>query len=57
MCGARPKLRVFNERRLDEAKCPFIMVDATFIKSREGVKGSPYHLRHKRRWVPGDFRS
>ena len=57
MCGARPKLRVFNERRLDEAKCPFIMVDATFIKSREGVKGSPYHLRHKRRWAPGDFRS
>jgi len=31
-----PKVRVFNERRLDEAKYPFIMVDATFIKSRDG---------------------
>ena len=29
-------MRVFNERRLDDAKFPFIMVDATFIKSREG---------------------
>lgn len=26
----------FNERRLDEAKFPFIMVDAIFIKSRDG---------------------
>ena len=34
--GLAPKVRVFNERRLDEAKFPFIMVDATFIKSREG---------------------
>ena len=34
--GLDPKVRVFNERRLDEAKFPFIMVDATFIKSREG---------------------
>ena len=34
--GSDPKVRVFNERRLDEAKFPFIMVDATFIKSREG---------------------
>ena len=37
MCaGLAPKVRVFNERRLDEAKFPFIMVDVTFIKSREG---------------------
>jgi putative transposase len=34
--GLDPKVRVFNERRLDEAKFPFIMVDATFIKSRDG---------------------
>ncbi len=34
--GLDPKVRVFNERRIDEAKLPFIMVDATFIKSREG---------------------
>ena len=31
--GLDPKVRVFNERRLDEAKFPFIMVDATFIKT------------------------
>lgn len=30
--GLDPKVRVFNERRLDEAKFPFIMVDVTFIK-------------------------
>jgi putative transposase len=34
--GLDPKVRVFNERRLDDAKFPFILVDATFIKSREG---------------------
>lgn len=34
--GLDPKVRVFNERRLDEGKFPFVMVDATFIKSRDG---------------------
>lgn len=33
--GLDPKVRMFNERRLD-AHFPFILVDATFIKSREG---------------------
>lgn len=33
--GLEPRVRAFNERRLDDAY-PFVLVDALFIKSREG---------------------
>ena len=33
--GLDPRVRAFNERRFDNVKFPFIMVDAMFIKSRD----------------------
>lgn len=33
--GLEPRVRAFNERRLDDVSYPFIMVDALFFKSRD----------------------
>lgn len=33
--GLEPRVRAFNERRFDDVRFPFLMVDAMFIKCRE----------------------